>query len=421
MPISTDRDIFVPQNSGNIRLSQTHPLSHADLSFKGAETQHSTHSLHPYVAAINPPLVAALIDYFVPQNGTIYDPYCGGGGVLVEGLLKNRTVAGGDINPLAVHISNAKTTWIPKELIRDYCSRILQPFNNIQTDASSLKNIPKTIQYWFKPDTLQSLVALKRCIQSAELPEDAPYAQELSNLFSVIFSSTIRDVMLTYRGEVRLRKLQGSDYENFHPDVHNAFEKRAALAMERVPLLPRNSHPHASLTDATYLPFADNYFSTIICSPPYGDDKNGVGYFQFSSKMLYFLGYENLKPYKNLFLGGVKDHKTPPPSNSLEESLEHVLQRNEDHYKEAVAFYRDYYTALNEMVRVASDRIIIVVGNRVLSRTVFDNAKITVEMLASLGVPLEHYFQRTIPKKRIANLGNDGGGSNQEHILIFKL
>ena len=109
-----------------------------------------------------------------------------------QGLLKNRTVAGGDINPLAVHISNAKTTWIPKELIRDYCSRILQPFNNIQTDASSLKNIPKTIQYWFKPDTLQSLVALKRCIQSAELPEDVYKRQRQQMVQKVMSSRALR-------------------------------------------------------------------------------------------------------------------------------------------------------------------------------------------------------------------------------------
>ena len=32
----------------------------------------------------------------------------------------------------------------------------------------------------------------------------------------------------------------------------------------------------------------------------------------------------------------------------------------------------------------------------------------------------DYYFQRELPKKRIANLGGDGGGGNLEHILVFK-
>ena len=50
-----------------------------DLNFNGAETQHATHSLHPYVAAINPPLAASLINHYVPKGEVILDPFCGPG------------------------------------------------------------------------------------------------------------------------------------------------------------------------------------------------------------------------------------------------------------------------------------------------------------------------------------------------------
>ena len=89
-------------------------------------------------------------------------------------------------------------------------------------------------------------------------------------------------------------------------------------------------------------------------------------------------------------------------------------------YKEAVAFYADYYKVLSEMKRVVSDWIIIVIGNRVLSRTLFDNASITTELFQSLGVSLYDYYKRENNKKRIPNLGGDGGGTNVEYILIFK-
>lgn len=184
--------------------------------------------------------------------------------------------------------------------------------------------------------------------------------------------------------------------------------------------MPVGAKADIILADTKMLPYKNNQFSTIICSPPYGDDKNGVGYFQFSSKMLYFLGYKDLKIYKKKFLGGNKENKFIPPSSSLSRSLKNVYQRNQVHFSEAVAFYSDYYVALQEMKRVTTDRIIIIVGNRILSRTYFDNARITVEMLEYMGVELEYYFQRELPRKRIANLGGDGGGGSIEHILVFK-
>src|SRR5438132_9386158 len=84
-----------------------------DLNFNGVETQHATHSVHPYVAAINPPLAASLIQHYVPKGELILDPFCGGGGVLIEAILCNRSVIGCDINPLAVLMSKAKTTYLP--------------------------------------------------------------------------------------------------------------------------------------------------------------------------------------------------------------------------------------------------------------------------------------------------------------------
>lgn len=74
--------------------------------------------------------------------------------------------------------------------------------------------------------------------------------------------------------------------------------------------------------------FENNQFSTIICSPPYGDDRNGVGYFQFSKNMLFWLGltYEQLQQNKDMFLGGVKNNKYPPESETLEMTIEQIKE-----------------------------------------------------------------------------------------------
>jgi hypothetical protein len=227
--------------------------------------------------------------------------------------------------------------------------------------------------------------------------------------------------MLTYRGEVRLRKLREADIIKFNPDVINSFTKRYRIAYERIITLPVGSNSDIAIRDVKNLDFENESFHSIICSPPYADDKNGVGYFQFSKNMLEWLGHskEEINEHKKLFLGASKLINTIPNSESLRQSLENVETRNQNQFKEAVSFYYDYNQGLMEMKRVVRKYIIIVIGNRVLSRTQFNNAQITVDFFKNMGVSLQHHYTRDLRKKRIANLGSDGGGIAKEHILVF--
>lgn len=429
MAVSNIKEVYVPNRVMTLEEfnNPTHPLSNIDLSFLGESTQHSTHALHTYVAAINPPLASTLIQEYTQEGQSILDPYCGGGGVLVEGVLNNRYLYGNDINPLAVLLAKSKTTFIPENYIQRVYDDLFENISDeiAQTDINSVST--KT-RFWFKDYMLAPLLVLKNRILNFDEELYGEYGSKLKTLFKVILSATVRDVMLTYRGEVRLRKLQGEKLENFNPNVLDTFSQRFIMARSRVPELePFIERCKVIRADIKILPYEDNQFDCIVTSPPYGDDKNGVGYFQFSKNMLYFLGLDDkdIKTAKNDFLGEIKVGKDIPPSESLKESLENVknngLEKSKvTHYKEAVAFYADYYESLKEMVRVTKDKIIIIIGNRVLSRTTFDNALITTELLATLNVNLIDYFQRSLPKKRIPNLGNDGGGMNIEHILVFE-
>ena len=120
MPLSQIREIYQVDEIVPIVpkiLNGNGHLYNFDLSFNGVETQHSTHSLHTYVAAINPPLVKSLLRTYFSTNDSILDPYCGGGGVLVESILHGNSCVGFDVNPLGVLMSKAKTTYIAKEEI----------------------------------------------------------------------------------------------------------------------------------------------------------------------------------------------------------------------------------------------------------------------------------------------------------------
>jgi DNA modification methylase len=378
MPLSPEREIYAYTPGDIVAVTNKRLLEDIDLNFDGESTQHATHSLHPYVAAINPPLARKIIDSYVPAKKNVLDPFCGGGGVLVESILSGRNCAGFDINPLAVILSKSKTTWIDRKVIQSEYNRIITRAKKLVGQIQP--KISEQAQYWFKPETIPELAALSYAVNEAE-------DEAIKNLFLAILSVTVRSVMLTYRGEVRLRKLQGRDLENFRPDPFGIFIERSQLAIQQVPNLPRNCIARVEVADARNLPIKDEEYHSIICSPPYADDKNGVGYFQFSRYMLEWLGLTptTINRHKSRFLGEALQNKNPPPSMTLYVATSNVKARNTQHYKEAVAFYADYYQSLIEMRRVVTNWIIIIIGNRVLSRTLFDNANITLELFNSIG------------------------------------
>jgi site-specific DNA-methyltransferase (cytosine-N4-specific) len=386
-----------------------------DFNFAGLETQHATHAIHPYVAAINPPLASSLINHYVPIGQTVLDPFCGGGGVLVEAVLSGRRAEGYDINPLAVLLTRVKTQYVSdRSSLREY-KRILDEVSTLRDTPTC--DVPELIRYWYNDTSLAPLCALRNAINTTT-------DERLREMFQVALSATARDVMQTYRGEIRLRKLQGRDLERFQPDVLAAFRKRAELAITRAACLPVGVGATVELRDARLIDERQQ-FHTAITSPPYADDTNGVGYFQFSRNMLYWVGYalEELKEQRQSFLGcGVSSDKEidVPPSVTLDNVLAVIKDRSKRHYKQAQLFYRDYYSAIRRIVSVIEKRAVVVIGDRVLSRTHIDNGHITTEFMDALGFGLEHYHTREITKKRIPNLGGDGGGISAEHILIYR-
>lgn len=417
MPISSERGIFEVDEIMPVRkvIVKEPNLYDSDLSFAGHNSQYSLHALHPYVAAINPPLAKKLIETYVPKHENILDPFCGGGGVLLEATLSNHKNAGGDINPLSIILSKAKTTYIDQRKLQ---KSFIQIINLAEKPDTNAFEVPHQLEFWFKNSSLPFINSLIKSINTV-----TEHDKEINTIFKAIFSATVRDVMLTYRGEVRLRKLREEDLNKFNPDVLRSFAKRYKIAYDRIITLPIGAVSDITVRDIKKLDFMDESFHSIICSPPYADDKNGVGYFQFSKNMLGWLGYskEEINNHKKLFLGASKELCMLPKSKSLEISLKNVAKRNSNnHYKEAVSFYYDYNLGLQEMNRVVRKNIIIVIGNRVLSRTQFNNAQITVDFFNNMGVSLKHHYTRELKKKRIANMGGDGGGIAKEHILIFE-
>ena len=383
-----------------------------EWDFKGHDTQYGTHGMHTYVAAMIPQLARKLIERYISPGGIILDPFCGGGSVLVEAVHGGHPVVGRDVNQLAVLISNAKTTPIDSFRARELLHQIVATIPRI----TSAPLVDKNLAFWFKAEHAASLYALYTAI-TVQVNADSP----LHPLFMTVFSATVRDVSLTYRNEVRLRRMTPMEVERFNVDPIARFHERAERAIAVAAMLPAWSTTDIALGNAQCLPLDDNQCAGIVCSPPYGDERNGVSYTQFSKNMLAWLGYSDseIKNSKSLTLGWGKRDRETPQSRTLDAAL-NAICAYPDSIREGIAFYADYQVALSEMARVTCGPIVIVIGQRVLRDTIFDNDAITVELMENLGVSLREVFYRQLPSKRLPKMRKFGAAINRETILVFQ-
>ena len=384
----------------------------SDWDFRGCDTQYGTHGIHTYVAAMIPQLAARLVNRYTALGDRVVDPFCGGGAVMVEAVNGGRTAIGRDVNPLAVLISQAKTTPIDPMRASSLLAQIIR-----NTDPGSPPPlIDKELAFWFKPEHTGPLHSIARAIIS-QLDTNDP----LAPLFQTIFSSTVRDVSLTYRNEVRLRRMTPEEIERFNVSPIGRFEERASKAIAAVADLPSQSTADIQVGDVQAISLGDGECDGLICSPPYGDERNGVSYTQFSKNMLAWLGHskETWQESKAKTLGWGKQERLLPPSATLNRALD-AISEYPDSVRQAIAFYADYQCALSEMARVTKGPVVVVIGQRVLRDTVFDNGVITAELMDSLGVPLVETFYRRLPSKRLPKMRQFGAAIDTETILVFR-
>lgn len=395
--------------------------SELDLSFKKQNTTYSTHGIHTWVASMIPLLAKKLIEITEPK--TLLDPYCGGGTVCVEGVLAKIPVSGIDVNPLAILITSSKTTKIRRSAVMKFLEYIISKTGDgKKIDMINPDHVKYWVNYWFKPHHRNQINQLATLVD--EIPQG-----NLKTFFQCVLSATVRACSLTYKNEIRLRRFSDYDYERFNPDPVKLFEEKTLFSLERINTLPAKNSTSVRIKNgsAMNIPFKNNEFSTIICSPPYGDERNGVSYFQFAKNMLYWLGLskEEYRKSKHQSLGwytkeNIIDKQTPNCK-----TVKRILNtmKTKQNCNDVISFYSDYEKSLSEMVRVTTDKIVIVIGNRIIGSKVIDNGTITTELMDNYDMRLTQHYVRDLPSKRLPRFGDtrgiNGGCIDKEDILIY--
>ncbi len=94
-----------------------------DVDSREQATLAHVHGFHSYPARLHPDTAARLITALAPPDGSVLDPFCGSGTVLVEARRLGRRAFGVDINPLAVELAWLKTRGIEPDEAEELVAR----------------------------------------------------------------------------------------------------------------------------------------------------------------------------------------------------------------------------------------------------------------------------------------------------------
>lgn len=232
------------------------------------ETRAHVHGFHAYTARMHPVTARRLIDSFSGPRGTVLDPFCGSGTVLVEARLSGRRAIGTDANPIAVALATLKTrSWSGPELTRlvDEAHRIAdQADERRKAKSGATRNYGEADRNLFDAHVLFELDGLRAGIEPMARSE---VRDALWLALSSILVKVSRQPDESHDGRTAKRLAGGFTLRMYRRRV----EELAGQLDEFSRLVHRGApRSHALVRDARALDgVADASVDLVVTSPPY--------------------------------------------------------------------------------------------------------------------------------------------------------
>lgn len=407
-----------------------------DWTFNGASTRELTHCFHDYPARMIPQVAGKLLDLFGKKARTLFDPYCGTGTSLVEGLIRGVTVFGTDLNPLARLIAQAKTTPASPEIVG---MQIIDFQNATFFDGAENATPPTEIEgitdldFWFKSDVTKQLAAILEYINKIEKPN-------VKRFFQVAFSETVRESSNTRNREFKLYRYAPEELKAFSPDVLNIMRKK--LARNHQGLIDFceltstvTKKPKArifdfnSVNDIPQKSVPASSVDIVVTSPPYGDSGTTVAYGQYSRLSAAWLGLSEPHSIDRRLMGGnVKNQLSNLPCAELNDALVKVAANHPARGAEVSAFYTDLYRSIQHVSLTIrkGGYACYVIGNRTVKKVQLPTHLAIRSFFEAAGLSYVDTFSRSIPNKRMparnspSNVAGDTVSTmTQEYIVVM--
>lgn len=141
-------------------------LPYTKLPYQKKNWGHPLHSLCSYQGKLKPSLAHWLIEYFVPEHGSVLDPLGGVGTIAFEGALSGRHAVSNDKSPFASLIARSKLSPPSLEQVSRSIERIKLKTPKTELDASDYTaaefGLNARVRDYYHHETLISILKLRK-------------------------------------------------------------------------------------------------------------------------------------------------------------------------------------------------------------------------------------------------------------------
>lgn len=457
------------------------PLDYWD--FKDDDTKEYTHGLHNYPAVMVCPISRNIINLVrgIQPVTALLDPFSGSGTVVVEGMINGvPTVAGNDINPLALLLTKVKSTPLDCKKLKKEADKVKKGIvetieknktlleevddyiaNELGLDISGRKGwgdsapqylkqfcsekglaieIPdfKNIGYWFRPRVILELAIEKAAIEKVT-------DTDIRDFIFVAMSESIRLVSNRRNGEFKMFRMPAPKVLDFRPDVYGEFEKILTRNIEKMEefvakLNENGTIPQVSIfrnSACTLEDVPDDTYDLIVTSPPYGDSRTTVAYGEYSRLSLQWINLDNLTEKEIMgvdkSLMGGKKYRNGFELNLKSETLRVALDKIKDDDLERAGDVYSFYEDLDAAIKSSAQKTkkggyhFWVVGNRTVKNILLQTDVIISELAEQYGLETVYTIDRNISNKVMPSLNsptNESGKTvttmTMEHIVVLR-
>lgn len=192
-----------------------------------------THGFHTYPAGLHPDAARTLLE--IVGGTSVFDPFCGGGTVLVEAMTLGRAAVGCDVSPVANLVARTRTlVWQPELIsrMRSWGRRIAdmgREWTELPHDATAMK-----VREWYEAHVGRELEGLRHGIGQA--PEEVRLP--LWCAFSSILIKVSLRASDTSQQKVLIHREPGTTAILFHKKVRELGRRLEDLAASVPPGTP---------------------------------------------------------------------------------------------------------------------------------------------------------------------------------------
>lgn len=413
------------------------------------------HNAFRYPAKFHPPVAAELVARFTREGDSLLDPFCGSGTLLVEAVRADRVAFGGDVDPLAVFVSDAKTRRYNTDRLEACLNEVVNAgkawlreaaeheklmFRDIDEDSYVAEldglwvpAIPNLL-HWFRRYVTVDLARLLQAIDVVAAGDSEASAFLRLSFASIIRNSSNADPVpvsgLEVTSHMRRRDAAGRAI-----DVWALFRAKARRILaairefEAVRDQSRAGTPARARVRDARLPHMGEPVQAVITSPPY---QSAVDYYRRHQLEMFWLGLTESQADRLALLPSYVGRANTPQSHPdatsewrssglADKWLDEIAQVSVKRARDFRAYFSAMTTAFTSMdsALVPGGVAVVVVGRSQWGGVTIPTEALFKELVPSTLSLREHLSYR-VRNRTMSYSRHNGADINEEHVLVFE-